>query len=59
MPVRIIAGDVPVWQIIMSLAILIGTCFLVIKAAARIYRNGIMQQGKDFKFKDIFKLMKK
>ena len=59
MPVRIIAGDVPVWQIILSLAILIGTCFLVIKAAARIYRNGIMQQGKDFKFKDIFKLMKK
>ena len=59
MPVRIIAGDVPVWQIILSLAILIGTCFLVIKAAARIYRNGIMQQGKDFKFKDIFTLLKK
>jgi len=57
MPVRIIAGDVPVWQVIASLAILVGTGFLVIKAAARIYRNGIMQQGKDLKFKDIFKLM--
>ena len=57
MPVRIIAGDVPVWQVIASLAILVGTGSLVIKAAARIYRNGIMQQGKDLKFKDIFKLM--
>jgi len=57
MPVRIIAGDVPVWQVVASLAILVGTGYLVIKAAARIYRNGIMQQGKDLKFKDIFKLM--
>ena len=57
MPVRIIAGDVPVWQVVASLAILIGTGFLIIKAAARIYRNGIMQQGKDLKFKDIFRLM--
>jgi hypothetical protein len=32
---------------------------MIIKLAARIFRNGIMQQGKDFKFKDIFKLMKK
>lgn len=58
MPVRIIAGDVPVWQVVASLAILVGTGYLVIKAAARIYRNGIMQQGKDLKFKDIFKLMR-
>ncbi|MBQ1696270.1 MAG: ABC transporter permease [Bacteroidales bacterium] len=59
MPIRIIAGEVPVWQILLSLAILIGAGYLVIKAAARIYRNGIMQQGKDFKFKDIFTLLKK
>jgi len=58
MPVRIIAGEVPVWQILLSLAILIGTGYLVIKAAARIFRNGIMQQSKDFKMKDIFKLMR-
>ncbi|MCR5454959.1 MAG: ABC transporter permease [Bacteroidales bacterium] len=59
MPVRIIAGDVPVWQLILSLAILVGSCLLVIKIAARIYRNGIMQQGKEFKFKDIIQLMRK
>ena len=59
MPVRIIAGDVPVWQVIASLALLIGTGYLIIKASARIYRNGIMQQGKDLKFKDIFKLLRK
>lgn len=59
MPVRIIAGDVPVWQLLLSIVILVGTGFMIIKLAARIFRNGIMQQGKDFKFKDIFKLMKK
>ena len=59
MPVRILAGDVPVWQILLSFVLLIGTGYLIVKASARIYRNGIMQQGKDLKMKDIFKLLKK
>lgn len=59
MPVRIIAGDVPAWQVALSLIILIGACFLVVKAAAQIYRNAIMQQGKNFKLKDILKLVHK
>jgi ABC-2 type transport system permease protein len=59
MPMRIIAGDVPVWQVILSVALLIGTGYLIIKASARIFRNGIMQQGKDLKMKDIFTLLRK
>ena len=59
MPVRIIAGDVPVWQILLSFALLMGMGYVIVKASARIYRNGIMQQGKDLKMRDIFKLLKK
>ncbi len=59
MPMRIIAGDVPVWQVILSVALLVGTGYLIIKASARIFRNGIMQQGKDLKMKDIFTLLRK
>jgi ABC-2 type transport system permease protein len=59
MPVRIVAGDAPAWQIILSFVLLIGTGYLILKASARIYRNAIMQQGKELKMKDIFKLLKK
>ncbi len=59
MTVRIVAGDAPAWQIILSFVLLIGTGYLILKASARIYRNAIMQQGKELKMKDIFKLLKK
>ena len=58
MPFRVIMVDVPVWQILTSFGILLISTFLLIKLSAKIFRNGIMQQGKEFGFKDIFKWLK-
>lgn len=58
MPFRLIFGGVSTWEIVVSLAILIISCFLIIKAAAKIFRNGIMHQGKEFGFKDVAALLK-
>ena len=57
MPLRMM-GDIPTWQVIASFSILVIATVLLIKLAAKIFRNGIMQQGKDFGFKDMLKWLK-
>ncbi|MFP9113748.1 ABC transporter permease [Flavobacterium sp. RHBU_3] len=49
---------VPVWQIILSMAILFGTFFGVVWFAAKVYRIGILMYGKKPTYKEIFKWMK-
>ncbi len=46
MPVRWAAGDLPVGEIVLSLAILVATIGAVTWIAARIYRVGILMTGK-------------
>ena len=50
---RLIAGQVPVWQLILSIVLLVGSIYLVMKLAAKIFRVGILLTGKNFKFKDM------
>ena len=47
--------DVPVYEIVLSLAILYATAFVILWLAARIYRTGILMYGKKFSWKDILK----
>lgn len=47
--------DVPAWEIILSLAILFVTAFVVLWLAARIYRTGILMYGKKFEWKEVVK----
>lgn len=49
---------VPVWQIIVSIAILFTTFFGVVWFAAKIYRIGILMYGKKPTYKEIFKWLK-
>lgn len=55
---RIPFGVVPVWQLALSIGLLllafVGTAYL----SARIYRRGILSFGKKSTFKDLFKWMK-
>lgn len=55
MIVRIAATDVPVWQILASIALMILTFIGAISIAARIYRVGILMYGKKPSFKELFK----
>ncbi|MCX8054247.1 MAG: ABC transporter permease [Ignavibacteria bacterium] len=58
MTVRIAATQVPLWQILASIILTLGTFFLCLKMAARIYRVGILMYGKKPTFKDLFKWMR-
>ena len=49
---------VPWWQILISLAILFATFFLVVWFAAKIYRIGILMYGKKPTWKELYKWLK-
>ena len=55
---RIPFGVVPVWQIILSVALLALTFLATAFFAARIYKAGILMYGKKSTFKDLWKWMK-
>lgn len=58
MIVRLAATDVPVWQLLASFVLMIGTFLGCVWVASRIYRVGILMYGKKPNFKEIFKWIK-
>jgi ABC-2 type transport system permease protein len=55
MIVRIAATDVPLWQIGLSVVLMISTFFLCIWLASKIYRIGILMYGRKPQFRDLIK----
>ena len=49
---------VPIWQLLLSIAILFATFFFVVWFAAKIYRVGILMYGKKPTYKELFKWLK-
>jgi len=49
---------VPVWQQLLSIAILFGTFFMTVLFAAKIYRVGILMYGKKPSYKELIKWLK-
>ncbi len=58
MVIRIAASEVPLWQIIVSVMLMIISFFAAIWASAKIYRIGILIYGKKPSFKELFKWLK-
>lgn len=54
MPCRIIATDVPIWQILASLLILIAAIVLIAWLSIKIYSSAVLHYGKRLKLKDLF-----
>ena len=52
MPMRLFLGDALWWEPLLSLAILIATCFAAILVAARIYENSILRMGGRVKLRE-------
>lgn len=50
--------EVPVWEIVLSMALLFVTAISCIMFAGKIYRVGILMMGKKVSFKEIFKWLK-
>lgn len=55
---RIASTSVPLWQIIVSILLMILTFFGIMWLAAKIYRVGILMYGKKASFKDLAKWIK-
>lgn len=53
MTVRVAATDVPLWQILLSMVLMLGSFVGAVWLAARIYRIGILSYGKKPTFKDL------
>jgi ABC-2 type transport system permease protein len=50
--------SVPVWQVVVSLAVLIASFVFTTWLAARIYRTGILMYGKKVNYKEVWKWLK-
>ncbi|MFC2131861.1 ABC transporter permease [Bacteroidota bacterium] len=55
MTVRIAATEVPVWQLVSSVVLIISTFIFAVWVASRIYRVGILMYGKKPSLKDLIK----
>lgn len=51
-------GGVPIWQLVLSILLLIGTFVGIVWLAAKIYRVGILMYGKKPTYKELFKWLK-
>jgi ABC-2 type transport system permease protein len=52
---RMIATDVPVWELALSIVLLIGTMVMGVLLASRIYRIGVLMYGQKPSFKEVFR----
>ncbi|WP_137846439.1 ABC transporter permease [Microbacterium sp. 2FI] len=52
MPMRLFLGDALWWEPLLSLAILIATCFAAILVGARIYENSLLRMGARVKLRE-------
>jgi ABC-2 type transport system permease protein len=55
MMVRVAMGNAPAWQLVLSMALLIGTFILTTWLAGKIYRTGILMYGKKITWKELGK----
>ncbi|WP_422081264.1 ABC transporter permease [Ulvibacterium sp.] len=58
LPGGIGAGGVPVWQLVASVVLLVGTFIGIVWLAAKIYRVGILMYGKKPSYKELYKWLK-
>lgn len=58
MLVRVPFG-IPVWQLILSIVLLLVTIWLSVYFVAKIYRTGILMYGKNITWKEVFKWFRK
>ena len=55
---RIALVEVPIYELVVSLSILVISVLIMIKLSAKIFRTGILMYGKKMKIKDIFRYLR-
>ncbi|WP_313811198.1 ABC transporter permease [Glutamicibacter sp.] len=56
MPIRLLSGDVALWEPLLSLAILLAACWAVLLFSERIYRRAVMHTGGTLTLRKALKL---
>ncbi|WP_083942200.1 ABC transporter permease [Sanguibacter suarezii] len=56
MPVRLLHGDVPIWEPIVSLLVVIVTAYALLRLGERVYQRAVMQGGTALKWRQALKL---
>jgi ABC-type Na+ efflux pump permease subunit len=57
MMTRLAAGSAPLWQLLLSIALLLVTSYLVIRSVSRFFHAQYLLSGKEFKLKFFLKAM--
>lgn len=55
MPIRIAGGDATVWEITVSLALMVITTYGLVRLAGRVYAGGLLQSGGRLKWREAFR----
>lgn len=55
MPVRMLLGSAGIWQVVASLAILVGSTALLIPLAARVYAGAVLRTGAKVRIRDAWR----
>ncbi|MBS3737252.1 ABC transporter permease, partial [Candidatus Bipolaricaulota bacterium] len=53
MLIRSAFGEVPVWEILLSIFVLTGFTYLMVRAATKVFRVGMLMYGKDMSLSEI------
>jgi ABC-2 type transport system permease protein len=56
MPARWASGGVPVWQLVVSMALTAATAVLVARAASAVYRRGVVRTGRRLPLKEALRV---
>jgi ABC-2 type transport system permease protein len=55
MPVRIVLGSATVWQILLALAVLVGSTALLVPLAGRVYAGAVLRTGAKVRLRDAWR----
>ncbi|MBC3841841.1 ABC transporter permease [Streptacidiphilus sp. 4-A2] len=55
MPMRVAMGAAPMWQILLALVLALGFAYLLLRFAARIYRNSVLRSGSRVPLREALK----
>jgi ABC-2 type transport system permease protein len=56
--IRVALSNPPIWEIALSIVLLVAAIFLCTWLAAKIYRIGVLMYGKRPSFRDVFRMLR-
>ena len=54
---RLVSASVPIWQMVFSAALLVGSTYLVLRAVARVFRAQVLLSGQSFSLKRFWRVL--